>query len=173
MLRREREVVLEAYAHQEVPFEKLVEELQPERSLSHSPLFQVWFVLQNLQTPSTPARELPDLTLSTMRLVSEVARHDLRLDINETPKGLAGSFQYSTDLFEASTVARMAREFEALTQAIAENPDARLNELKEVLAEKEKHERMTKAKEFEAADRQSLKRLKRSRKDIQEAQRLR
>jgi acyl transferase domain-containing protein/acyl carrier protein len=173
MLRREREVVLEAYAHQEVPFEKLVEELQPERSLSHSPLFQVWFVLQNLQTPSTPARELPDLTLSPMRLVSEVARHDLRLDINETPKGLAGSFQYSTDLFEASTVARMAREFEALTQAIAENPDARLNELKEVLAEKEKHERMTKAKEFEAADRQSLKRLKRSRKDIQEAQRLR
>jgi len=169
-LRREREVVLEAYAHQEVPFEKLVEELQPERSLSHSPLFQVWFVLQNLQTPATPARELPDLTMSTMRLVSEVARHDLRLDINETPQGLGGSFQYSTDLFEPATVARMARKFEALTQAIAENPDARLNELKEVLAEKEKHERMTKAKEFEAADRQSLKRLKRSHKDIQKAQ---
>jgi non-ribosomal peptide synthetase component F len=170
LLRREREVVLEAYAHQEVPFEKLVEELQPERSLSHSPLFQVWFVLQNLQTPATPARELPDLTMSTMKLVSEVARHDLRLDINETPQGLGGSFQYSTDLFEPATVARMARKFEALTQAIAENPDARLNELKEVLAEKEKHERMTKAKEFEAADRQSLKRLKRSHKDIQKAQ---
>lgn len=170
LLRREREVVLEAYAHQEVPFEKLVEELQPERSLSHSPLFQVWFVLQNLQTPSTPAREIPDLTLSTMKLVSEVARHDLRLDINETSQGLGGSFQYSTDLFEPATVARMARKFEALTQAIADNPDARLNELKEVLAEKEKRERMTKAKEFEAADRQSLKRLKRSHKDIQKAQ---
>jgi acyl transferase domain-containing protein len=158
LLGRVREVVLAAYAHQDLPFEKLVQALQPERNLSYAPLFQVWFVLQNL---APPAVELPGLTLSTVKLVSEVARHDLRLDLTETPHGYSGSLQYSADLFEPATVARMARHYEMLVSAIAANPDAKLSELKEAMFAEERKQQMIKAKEFEASDRQSLKRLRR------------
>ena len=95
LLARVREMALGAYAHQDLPFEKLVEELQPERSLSHSPLFQVMFVLQN--APST-ALTFEGLSVSPVRIEAETAKFDLTLSMSETEEGFRGSLEYSTDL---------------------------------------------------------------------------
>ena len=97
LLARVREVALGAYAHQDIPFEKLVEELHPERNLSYSPLFQVMFVLQN--APST-AWEFEGLTLRSFAVDSETAKFDLTLSMREEAGGLRGSLQYNTDLFD-------------------------------------------------------------------------
>ena len=94
-----RETTLGAYAHQDLPFEKLVEELQPERDLSRSPLFQVMFALQN--TP-VPALALAGLTLRPWSWSSGIAKFDLSLSLRETAEGLRGALEYNTDLFDAA-----------------------------------------------------------------------
>jgi amino acid adenylation domain-containing protein len=136
LLGRVREVCLGAYAHQDVPFEKLVEELQPERSLSHTPLFQVAFGVHN--TP-LGALQLPDLTLDQMEFEYETGRFDLTLWMSKEADALSGIWYYNTDLFEADTVRRMQGHFETLLQSIARNPDAPLHELDTLTAE-EKHQ---------------------------------
>ena len=88
-----------------MPYEKLLEELRPPRDLSRNPLFQVLFVFHN--TPQ-PAFELPELAVYPMQIDSETARFDVTLEFWETPDGLQGRFEYSTDLFEEATLARMA-----------------------------------------------------------------
>jgi hypothetical protein len=103
LLAREREVALEAYAHQDVPFEKLVEELQPERRLSHTPLFQVVFSMQN---DPMPVSELPGLSLTRIEVDSGTAMFDLVLGITNAGDAMHGLFLYNTDLFEATTVSR-------------------------------------------------------------------
>ena len=119
-------VTLDAYAHQHLPFEQLVEELQPERSLSHNPLFQVTFILQN-----APSGELtlPGLSLSPFNVGPAAVQFDITLSMVETPDGINGVLEYNTDLFDASTVERMSRHFEILLAGIASDPDARLSEL--------------------------------------------
>src|ERR687894_2708118 len=104
LLRQVRWVALEAYAHQEVPFERVVEALQPERSLSHSPLFQVLFALQNVPIGKLV---LPGLSLSPLTLESVTAKFDLSLMLSETEQGLVGVWEYSTELFEAATIERL------------------------------------------------------------------
>jgi len=126
LLRRVREVTLNAYAHQEVPFEKLVAELQPERSLSHAPLFQVAFGVQN--TPAV-ALELAGLKLSLAGAPPEMGRFDLTVWVVETNEGLRVRWSYNTDLFEASRIERMHRHYETLLQSILANPEERLNSL--------------------------------------------
>jgi len=126
LLRRVREVALGAYAHQDLPFEQLVEELQPQRDLSHSPLFQVMFVLQN--TPMSEL-ELTDLTLHPLEIDSGTAKFDLTLYVRETPAGLRATFEYNTDLFEASTIYRMAGHWQTLLAGIVANPKQQLSEL--------------------------------------------
>ncbi|WP_423782433.1 amino acid adenylation domain-containing protein, partial [Fischerella thermalis] len=126
LLRRVREVALGAYAHQDVPFEKLVEKLQPQRNLSHTPLFQVMFVLQNAHSLEI---ELPSLTLSTLESDSGTAKFDLTLYMAETASGMIGSVEYNTDLFEAQTIQRLAEHFQRLLAGIAANPEQRLEEL--------------------------------------------
>ncbi len=124
VLRRVREVTLSAYAHQDVPFEKLVEELQPERSLSHQPVFQVMFALQNAPRETL---ELPGLQLSSFGGEARTAKFDLLLSVSESEDGLGGAFEYSTDLFDEQTIIRLERHFERLLQAItveAEQPVA-------------------------------------------------
>ncbi|MEO0769074.1 MAG: amino acid adenylation domain-containing protein, partial [Cyanobacteria bacterium J06649_4] len=121
-----RETTLKAYEHQDVPFEQIVEALQPERSLSHSPLFQVMFVLQN--APMTDI-ELPDLTLSSLELENTLAKFDLTLSMTETAGELVGSWEYNSDLFDGSTIARMAEHFENLLSAIVESPQLSVSEL--------------------------------------------
>ncbi|WDD36956.1 amino acid adenylation domain-containing protein (plasmid) [Nostoc sp. UHCC 0926] len=125
LLTRVREMALGAYAHQDLPFEQLVEKLQPQRDLSHTPLFQVMFVLQNVPMS---VLELPGLTLSPLESDSGGAKFDLTLYITETVQGLVGSFEYNTDLFEQSTVSRMAGHLQTLLEGIVANPQQRLLE---------------------------------------------
>jgi surfactin family lipopeptide synthetase A len=128
LLRRVREVALGAYAHQDLPFEKLVEELHPERDTSRSPLFQVMFVLQNAVLPPL---ELSGLKLSRMGdMQTETSVFDLTLALEEKEDGLAGSFEYNTDLFDAATIVRMAGQFQTLLESIVEDSDQRLADLR-------------------------------------------
>jgi amino acid adenylation domain-containing protein len=122
LVRRVRDVALDAYAHQQLPFERLVEDLRPTRLLSHNPLFQVMLVLQNAPTlpilddaPAEDNDDNPPVYLGT-------AKFDLTLVIAETASGLAGSFEYNTDLFDHSTITRMIRQFEKLLTSIVSDP---------------------------------------------------
>ena len=126
LLGRVREVTLGAYAHQDLPFEKLVEELQPERNLSYHPLFQVMFALQN--APSQDIK-LSSLSLSFLKLENQTAKFDLSLSMQETSSGLRGEFEYNTDLFEAATISRMIEHFQNLLQSIIANPEQHLSSL--------------------------------------------
>ncbi|HEX8710130.1 MAG TPA: amino acid adenylation domain-containing protein, partial [Pyrinomonadaceae bacterium] len=126
LLERVREVSLGAYAHQDLPFEKLVEELQPERDLSRAPLFQVMFVLQNA---SPPEAELPGLTLSFIEVDTKTAKFDLSISMSENAGGLNGSIRYNTDLFDAATIERLARHFEAILKAAAADSSQRIDRL--------------------------------------------
>ncbi|MFQ5610898.1 MAG: amino acid adenylation domain-containing protein [Anaerolineae bacterium] len=126
LLGRVREVALGAQEHQDLPFEKLVEELQPERDLSQTPLFQVWFVLQNAPAE---ALDLPGLRASPFEVETGAAKFDLSLTLTETETGLRGSLGYNRDLFEASTAERMAAHFQTLLAGVAADPEQRLADL--------------------------------------------
>ena len=126
LLRRVREVAFGAYEHQDVPFEKLVEELKPERNLSHSPLFQVVFALQN--APAAPLK-LEGLTATALAVDNGTAKFDLTLSLQEEAGELKGWFEYNTDLFDAATTRRMLWHFENLLRAIVANPEQPLSEL--------------------------------------------
>jgi non-ribosomal peptide synthetase component F len=123
LLQRLREVTLGAYAHQDLPFEKLVEELQPERSLSYNPVFQVMFQLRN--NPMPPL-DLPGLTLSLLEVETNTTQFDLSLDLEEVGERLQASVQYSTDLFDRATITRMLGHLQTLLEGIAANPEQRL-----------------------------------------------
>ncbi|HYR10531.1 MAG TPA: condensation domain-containing protein, partial [Longimicrobium sp.] len=133
-LRRVREATLGAYAHQELPFEKLVAELQPERSLSHSPLFQVSFTLQNA---GGGGGALAGLKMSGAGPAMEGAQFDLSLTLAATAQGLRGVLNYSSDLFERGTVERMLGHLERVLEQVAADPDVRLSRL-ELLGEAER-----------------------------------
>jgi amino acid adenylation domain-containing protein len=123
LLGRVRAVALGAYAHQALPFEKLVEELRPARDPGRSPLFQVAFVLQNVPPPA-PA--LGDLILQPFVLHNETTKFDLMLDMTETPAGLSATLEYSTDLFDAATMGRLAGHVRALLEGVAADPRRRI-----------------------------------------------
>jgi amino acid adenylation domain-containing protein len=127
LLDRVRAAALGAFAHQEVPFERLVEALEVERSLGHNPLFQVSFALQN--APFT-ALELPGLRLLPLDAGAGTAKFDLGLTLAEEADGrLVGSFEHATDLFDAATVRRLAGHFRVLLAAVAADPERRIGEL--------------------------------------------
>ncbi|HST61744.1 MAG TPA: amino acid adenylation domain-containing protein, partial [Longimicrobium sp.] len=126
-LRRVREVTLGAYEHQEVPFERLVAELQPERSLSHSPLFQVSF---SVHTPEGSGPRLPGLRIERAYANAETAKFDLSLAFIEGAESLRASLNYSTDLFDESTVRRMLGHLERVLEQVSADADVRLSELR-------------------------------------------
>ncbi|HEX5754503.1 MAG TPA: condensation domain-containing protein, partial [Archangium sp.] len=126
LLRQVRETTLAAYAHQDMPFERLVEELRPSRDLSRTPLFQVMLALQPHPLDSAT---LPGLRLHSLELESHVARFDLELSLFESSEGLSGTLGFSTDLFEPSTASRMVGHLDVLLQAIVSRPEALLSEL--------------------------------------------
>ena len=126
LLKRVREVALGAYLHQDVPFEKLVEELQPERALSHSPIFQVVFVLQNAPLGGL---DLPGVSLETLPADNATAKFDLTLNLQEAEDFIGGSLGYSTDLFEAETISRMVAHFLTLLEAIAADVNTPISRL--------------------------------------------
>ncbi|HEU4562240.1 MAG TPA: amino acid adenylation domain-containing protein, partial [Longimicrobium sp.] len=133
VLGRVREVTLGAYAHQEVPFERLVAELQPERSLSHSPLFQVMFTLQNAEGGGGA---LPGLKVGGVGAAMETAKFDLSLTLAATPLSLRGGLNYSTALFERGTVERMLGHLARVLEQVAADADVRLSQM-ELLGEAE------------------------------------
>jgi amino acid adenylation domain-containing protein len=122
-LRRVRQTVLGAFAHEEVPFDKIVQEVQPQRDSSRNPLFQVIF--QYFNAPGVAA----DPTQPTARIDSAGAKLDLRLDLYQAVSGLNAYFEYSNDLFDAATIQRMIGHFQTLLDGIARHPDARLSAL--------------------------------------------
>ncbi len=124
LLEQVRETTLGAYEHQDMPFEKLVEELQPERSLSRQPVFQVMFTL-----PDPEELKLAGLELSWMETEIQVVKFDLTLTMTEADGYLGGGIIYNTDLFDAATIKRMTRQLELLLTSIAANPRQRLSEL--------------------------------------------
>ena len=120
VIRRVREVTLGGYAHQDVPFELIVEEMEPERNASYTPMFQVMFVLQNAPEEEL---EIPGLILTPMIGENNTSKFDLYLALTEIEEGLAGSLEYSTDLFDASSIKQLVKYYLTMLEYIADNPD--------------------------------------------------
>ena len=141
LIERVRRFALEAYSHQEVPFERLVEAVQPERSQSRHPLFQVVLVLQNAPEAKL---ELPGIRIAEQLLPETIAKFDLTFSVNEQvsgtgePQGLRGYIEYSADVFDGATVEELGARLVRLLRAAVAAPEARLHELEIVTAE-ERH----------------------------------
>jgi amino acid adenylation domain-containing protein len=125
LIERVRKVAIDAYVHQDLPFEKLVE-LQPSRDLSYHPLFQVMFVLQDSQLSNV---NLPSLSWKTVELDSGTAKFDIFLSIIDSEEGLMGTLEYNSDLFNPDTVISMVEHFQTLLQAIVLHPDECISRL--------------------------------------------
>lgn len=136
LLRRVRDATLGAYAHQDLPFEQLVQAVQPWRDLSHQPLFQVMFALQN---DPISELELAGLTPSRLEVNSATAKFDLTLSMEETEQGLRGVLEYNTDLFDTDTVTRILTHFQILLAGIVAHPEQCLSELP-ILTEAERRQ---------------------------------
>ncbi|HVG17441.1 MAG TPA: amino acid adenylation domain-containing protein, partial [Blastocatellia bacterium] len=136
LIRREREVSLAAYAHQDLPFELLVEHLHPDRRMSHSPLFQVFFVLQNAPMG---AFSFGDLKTSVLNVERTVATFDLTLGMVEQGEKLIGAFEYNTDLFDDATIERLAGNFERLLRNVVNESQRRIASLS-LISESEKRQ---------------------------------
>lgn len=133
LLSRMKMATMGAYAHGDLPFEKLVEELQPERSLSYNAIFQVMLVLEN-----DPEPHLGDLEVSPFHVPQQTAKFDLTLFVTEQLDGLKVAFEYNTDLFDAATIARALEHFENLLEGVTAYPDRRLSEIT-ILGAAERH----------------------------------
>ncbi|HEY0172749.1 MAG TPA: condensation domain-containing protein, partial [Pyrinomonadaceae bacterium] len=138
LVRQAREVCLGAYAHQDVPFEKLVEELQPERDLSRPPLFQVAFALQNSPSDSP---HLPGLSLERFRADTHTAKFELLLNLfrKGEGEGVAGGFEYNADLFDAETIERLVKHFQTLLRNLADEPEREVADVSMLTAEEERY----------------------------------
>lgn len=158
VLQRVREVTLGAYANQDVPFEKLVDELSPERSLEYNPLFQVWFVLQN-----APGEHLEwhGLTVEAENIESTTTRHDLQLTLWEGEEGVEGAFTYASDLFDEETIACISEQFASLLQIVVSDAEIPLSVLRKRIEEVGHAYREKLTKSLEKASHQKLKSAKR------------
>src|SRR5262249_25739707 len=123
---RAREAMLGAQAHEDVPFEQVVEDLSPERRLGHNPIIQTLFALQNVPLGDA---ELPGLTLAYEEPETGVTRFDIELLLAETPAGLEGTVNYSTELFDETTVLGFLENLGTLLEAAVQDPDAPLASL--------------------------------------------
>lgn len=162
LLRQAREITLGAYAHQDLPFDKLVGALRLERSAGQAPLFQVLFVFGN---PNLPTMELQGLTMSSQRSDLILSKYDLTLFMSERERSVNGVWRYSAELFEASSIARISGNFETLLCSIAANPDARLDSL-EMLTEAEKQRQASEKRERQEARAGRLRRVSREAVDL-------
>lgn len=138
LLEQSKRMLLEAYAHQQVPFEQIVDRLQPERSMSHSPLFQVMLVMQNNEESEL---QLPGLNLSSMEHEGTIAKYDLTLLVTETEKGLHLGWEYNTDLFAQDTIVRLAGHFSELLTSLVNTPQENVFEVN-LLSETERFQQL-------------------------------
>jgi hypothetical protein len=132
IIRRVAEATRDALDHEQVPFAKVVEALQTERTLSYNPVFQVWFVLQT-GPGRDERRSFPGLEVEPYPIDSDVTRHDLQLTMWENSGVLKAAFTYNTDILHFETVSHMAEEFLVLLTKIVEQPDVRANDLRSLL----------------------------------------
>jgi len=126
LLGRVRHTSLKAYANQEMPFEKLVQVIHPERNLSQNPIFQVMFTFQNMPKPNL---QFADLVFTAESVHNDTSKFDLSLTCAEDSEGLTGSLEFNTDIFDKRTAGRMLDHYRILLQAILENPDQRIHRL--------------------------------------------
>lgn len=136
LLKRVQQVTLGAYAHEDLPFEKLVEEVQPERNMGHTPLFQVLFGLQN---DPTTAVEMAGLTIHFQEIDSRTAKCDITLNMTRRTDTLDAYLEYNTDLFDDATMMRLIHHFQTVLEGIVANPDQRLAAIS-ILTDAERHE---------------------------------
>ncbi|UNY98308.1 amino acid adenylation domain-containing protein [Zhouia spongiae] len=136
LLRQVKQTTLEAYENQDLPFEKVVDMLEPERNLSYSPLFQVMMVLQN-----NPEGELKfsGLNVESVGIESTISKFEITLDFTETEKGLYGGIEYNTDLFDSDTIERMANHFKVLVEQLIENSQRQIKDI-ELLTSSERQQ---------------------------------
>jgi alpha-ketoglutarate-dependent taurine dioxygenase/acyl carrier protein len=156
LLERVREVTLAAYDRSDLPFAKLVEALRPDRSSSITPLFQVLFVLQSVPLP---AFELSGLKVEVMELNTGLARFDLALFMEETERGIVGTWKYRTDLFNPNAIARISTNLQTLLRSITQNPDTQIDAL-EMLSESEKQAQITARNQRDRSKFQKFKNIK-------------
>jgi amino acid adenylation domain-containing protein len=155
LLKRVREVCLNAYAHQDVPFMKIVEGLRLEREPGRNPLFQVVLVLQNF--PHRPVEVSGTLVLEPLDVPTETAKFDLQLTLGETTRGISGQFEFNRELFGASTRARLAGHFQTLLASVVAQPDIRVSTLVEQLQDVDKQQQAVSRQEFRESRRRKLK----------------
>lgn len=155
---RVRKVTLDAYAHQHLPFEKLVDVLKPERTLNYMPLFQVKLVLQN--TP-LPLLKLAGLNIRQLNSDNGTAKFDLLLNLIDTEQGLTGKLEYNTEIFDASSITRMLGHFKTLVHTVVAQPQIRLKALEEILVEADRQQQIVKQKKLREIRTQKFKNVQR------------
>ncbi|MEH1798872.1 MAG: condensation domain-containing protein [Nostoc sp.] len=157
-LQRVRKVCLEAYAHQDLPFEKLVSALNPKRDLNQTPLFQVKFILQNAPIHSL---EVSNLTLASLDLENPVGRVDLLLELTDTEQGIVGLLKYNKDLFDTSSMARLLNAFETILSQIVVEPAINLNQLEKIVIISDKEYQLSEERKRKEKYQQKLSIIKR------------
>ena len=145
LLKRTSDAALDANLHQDLPFSMLVEDLQPQRDLSHTPLFQVMFVFQNM---GIDPLVLPGLTITPLGIEDKSAKFDLSLSVTSGVAGLSGQMVYNTDLFDESTITRMQTHLRQLLESIVSNPGQNISELA-LMSERERREVLYEFNEWE------------------------
>jgi amino acid adenylation domain-containing protein len=159
VLKRVRAVTLGAYAHQDLPFDRLVDALKVKRSLQVTPLFQVKLIFQNAPLPPI---ELPDLVVTVLNNPMEVAREDLTLSLHEEAGVIKGWFEYDTDLFNPATMVQLVASYISLLQYVVSQPDIRLDDVWRALAESHLHDRIARERETKKALSQKVKTIRRN-----------
>jgi hypothetical protein len=157
-LRHTRDTALGAFANQDVPFDKLVDELNPARTSAYNPLFQVWFVMQQ---PFAGGHEFNGLAMQYVDSGTALTRHDLQLSLWESAKGLEGALTYGTALFDVATIDCIAEQFKALLSVIVEQPETRLSDLHALVTETGRAYRAKAISDLEETSRLKLKSAKR------------
>lgn len=158
LLLRVREMTLDAYTHQDIPFNTLVDALKPKRELNRSPFFQVKFILENTPTSSL---KLKGVTATHLNINKKTTQLDLLLELAETEKGIDGALEYNTDLFDATTIRAIAKQYKTLLSEIAINPQIALNELLELLTENNKQNQLIQQQKRKEIFQQKLTQVKR------------
>ena len=164
IMHRVREVCLGAFSHQELPFEKLVEELNPDRGAGQNPLFQVLFGFINEN--SNLALDLPGLSLKPMVFDNKTSIFEFSLYMADTPSGLGGTAQYNTQLYDRETITGFVKCFELLLGRIAANPDLTLAEMNAILEQSRAQDQVQKAKELSEQRRDAFKKVKRQKAEV-------
>jgi len=158
LLGRVREMALQAYAHQDLPFEKLVSAVVSEREADDSPLYRVWF---GLHMGALPTVKLPEVTMIPVETISQATKVDLAVHFADHGDGIAGKFEYNSDLFDASTIAGLCEAFQSVLEIVSQQPDLRLRALEENLRQRSRHHESCAAANYENALHRRLKQVRR------------